>query len=214
MSKIDLVETERRSFRSATDTGLWDIGVAAMASMFAVVPFWSASLGDFWSSVAYVPVLLVVFLALRWVRDRYVMPRVGVARFGAYRRARLRRFTAVMLVVNVVALALGVVAAFRFDAGMSWAYPFAFGLSILVMFSAAAYFMEIPRFFFYGLLLIGGSLVGEELFRRGQVTHHGYPVVFGSAAVVIATVGLVRLLGVLRRVVPADGGSLPEPNDV
>jgi hypothetical protein len=214
MSKIDLVETERRSFRSATDTGLWDLGVAAMASMLAIVPFWSASMGDFWSAAAYVPILLIVFWILRWVRERHVMPRVGVARFGAYRRDRLRRFTSVMLVVNVIALALGAVAAFRFDSGLTWAYPFAFGLSLLVMFSAAAYYLDIPRFFFYGLLLIGGSLVGEELFRRGQVTHHGYPVVFGTAAVLIATVGLVRLLSVLRRTVPSAASSPSEPSDV
>lgn len=214
MTKIDLVETERRSFKAATDTGLWDIGVAAMASMLAVVPFWSARMGDFWSAAAYMPILLIVFWVLRWVRERHVTPRVGVARFGAYRRGRLQRFTAVMLVVNVIALGAGAVAALRFDSGLTWTYPFVFGLSLLVMFSAAAYYLEIPRFFFYGLLLIGGSLVGEELFRRGQVTHHGYPVVFGTAAVLIATVGMVRLLVILRGTVPSAPGSHPEPNDV
>jgi hypothetical protein len=214
MSNIDLVEAERRSFRSATDTGLWDLRVAALASMFAIVPFWSATLGDFWSALAYVPVLLVVFGVLRWVRERHVRPRVGVARFGAYRRGRLRRYTVVMLVVNVIALVAGAVAAVRFDSGPTWLYPFAFGLSLLVMFSAAAYYLEIPRFFVYGLLLIGGSLVGEELFRQGQVTHHGYPVVFGSSAVLIATVGLIRLGSILRRALPSAAGHAPELDDV
>jgi hypothetical protein len=105
-----------------------------------------------------------------------------------------------MLVVNVLALGLGVLAYLATERGYSdlWVMPVPFGLTVLVLFSLLAYAVSIPRFFVYGLTLAVSPLIGEFLFRQGLASHHGFPVVFGIAAVAIALIGLIRLGRILR----------------
>lgn len=198
MDDIDLVEVERRSFRAATDTGLWDIVIASVVSLLAIGPLLSDRLGDFWSSAVFLPVWAGVFWAIQVVGKRVVAPRVGTVRFGTYRKRRLRRLGVVGLVANLVALVLGVVAAVKGPSGGEWTYPAGLSLVMLVGLSLVAYYRDVPRYFLYGLLLAVGTLVGEVLFRRGQASHHGFPLVFGVAAVLIAAGGLLRLARVLR----------------
>jgi hypothetical protein len=201
MEQIDLVEAERRSFRAATDTGLWDIMIAAVVSMLAIAPYLSRTMGDFWSSAVFVPVFMVVYLVLHVVRRRIVVPRVGTIRIGRYRKQRLRRVSWVMLGVNMVALVAGIVAATRPVSVGVWTYPLAMGAVMLVGFSLAAYYLDVPRYFVYGLMLVAAPALGEWLFQRGWVPHHGFPAVFGGAAVLIALSGVIRFV----RVVPFHG---------
>ena len=53
--QLSLKEAERKAFRTKYDDGLWDILLGCFFSMFAIAPFLSASLGDFWSSAVFVP---------------------------------------------------------------------------------------------------------------------------------------------------------------
>lgn len=194
MEQIDLVEAERRSFRAATDTGLWDIMIAAVISMLAVAPYLSPTLGDFWSSAIFVPVWIVVYLGLRLVRRHVVVPRVGMIRIGKHREGRLRRVSWVMLGVNVVALVAGIVAATRPVSVEAWAYPVALGVVMLVGFSLAAYYLDVPRYFVYGVMLVAAPALGEWLFQQGRVSHHGFPVVFGTAAILMTLGGILRFV--------------------
>jgi hypothetical protein len=205
MNGSDLKQAERLAFRAAMDTGLWDILIAAVLSMLAIGPTLSVYLGDFWSAAAFLPVVVGVYLGIRAVHERVVVPRVGVVRFGAERQARMRRLTAVMLVVNVVALGFGVFAALRSSTQGYELAPIGLALVLLVGFSAAAHLLEIPRYFLYGGLLFLAPLVGEELWQRGLVTHHGFPVVFGVAVVAILAGGLTRFVRHVVRAGPGTG---------
>jgi hypothetical protein len=198
MSRNDLAATEREAFRSVVDTGLWDILLASVVSMLAIGPLLSRHLGDFWSAAVFLPVWLGLFLLLRTVQERWVVPRVGVVRFGEERKARMKRFSLVLLVFNLIAFALGVVAALRAGQSELWIFPLGFSLTVLVFASLAALAMQIPRIFAYGLLLAIGAPIGEWLFRHGYASHHGFPVVFGGIAILIALIGLAKLWRVLR----------------
>jgi len=195
----DLIATERRTFRAAVDTGIWDLLIAGVVAMFAIAPGLSVTMGDFWSAVVFVPVWAVLYLILWLVRTRLVVPRVGVVRFGADRQARLQTSGLVLAAVNVVALVVGLYAAATVDAGGGVVFPFTFFALVLVVFSLMAYATNIQRFFLYGLMLAGAPVVGEWLFREGYALHHGYPVVFGVATAVIAAVGLMKLALVFHR---------------
>lgn len=208
MEQIDLVEAERRSFRAAYDTGLWDIMIAAVVSMLAIAPYLSRSMGDFWSSAVFLPVWAVLYLGLHLVRRRVVEPRVGKVRIGSHRKERQRRVSWVMLGLNVVALVVGIIAATGALSLAVWAYPATMGVVLLVGFSLAAYYLDVPRYFAYGLMLVGAPALGEWLFQRGLASHHGFPVVFGGAAVVIALGGVIRFLRVVPfHAPPSDAGS-------
>lgn len=196
----DLRSEERNAYRAATDTGLWDILISSVVALFAVAPLLSSKLGDFWSSAVFIPVWVVVYVGVRFVKDRFVTPRIGEVRWGPARKSRLKKLGVAMLVVNIVALGLGALAYLATEWGYSdlWVMPVPFGLVVLVLFSLLAYAVSIPRFFFYGLLLAVSPLIGELLFRQGLATHHGFPVVFGIVAVAIAFLGLIRLGRILK----------------
>ena len=214
MTSDDLKATERRVFRTAVDHGLWDVFIASVVAMLAIAPLLSGTMGDFWSSAVFLPIWGGVYLAIRLIRERVVVPRVGLVRFGPSRKQRLWRFTVVMLVFNVVAALLGVAASIALQRDVGGPLiPIMFPLLLLVGFSLAAYFLEIPRLFFYGVLLAAAPLIGEWLFRRGLVSHHGYPVVFAVAAGVIAAAGVIRFVRLIRSVGPVGEGPSPATRD-
>ena len=199
MTRIeDLRETELRSFRNAYDDGLWDVLVACFVAQFAVAPLLSPSLGDFWSSAIFVPVWLSAYALIWLIRRTVVSPRVGVVRLGAPRQRRLRRMTLLLLGLNLIAFIGGLLAAAQGPAA-GWAATIVFWLMVIALFSVMGYFLDTPRLYAYGLMLGAAVVIGEWLFREGYVAHHGYPVMFGLATIVIAAVGLARFVRLLSR---------------
>jgi len=189
--RISLKEAERKAFRITHNDGLWDIFLGCFFAMFAIAPFLSLSLGDFWSSAVFLPFWGLVFLGIRVIRKHVVAPRIGVVRFGQARKTRLVKFTVVMLVVNVVAFVLGLVAAVNLGKVPGQMLSIGFGLILLIGISVAAYFLDFSRLYIYGLLVGLSPLVGEWLWTRGYVTHHGFPITFGATAGIMILVGLI-----------------------
>jgi len=213
MNDTDLKRIERATFRSVVDSGLWDIFLASIVAMLAIAPLLSVHLGDFWSSAVFLPVYAAVILMIRVVQVRVIRPRIGVVEFARPRRQRLVLLSVIMLVVNVVALIAGFVAFTRVPTVDGRIVSLTLSLVILVGFSAAAFFLEIPRVFFYGLLLAAAPPIGEALFVRGYASHHGFPVVFGVGATVILLCGIVRFIQFLPRPQGADGPPVVEGTD-
>ena len=196
--QISLKEAERKAFRITYNDGLWDIFLGCFVLMFAIAPFLSPSLGDFWSSAVFLPFWGLVFLVSRLIRKYVVTPRVGVVKFGQARKTKLMKFSVVMLVINVVALILGFVAAMNFGSVSGQMTTIIFGLIILIGFSIAAYFLDFSRLYIYGLLIGLSPLVGEWLYIYGNATHHGFPITFGATAGIMILVGLALFVRLLR----------------
>jgi hypothetical protein len=195
--KISLKEAERKAFRTRFDDGLWDVFLGCFFLMFVIAPYLSTSLGDFWSSVVFLPFWALVYLALVLIRKHVVTPRIGVVKFGRARIVKLGKFTAVMLATNVIVFILGLVAAVNFGKIPGQMLTIFFGLVLLMGFSIAAYFLDFNRLYVYGLLVGLSPLVGEWLWSHGYATHHGFPITFGTSAGIMLVVGLavfVRLL--------------------
>jgi len=199
MSPNELQQLERATFRAAADTGLWDVFLASFFAIFAIAPFLSPTLGDFWSSAIFLPFWAAVYFIVRAVNARVVVPRVGFVEYGKARRARLQRLSQIMVAVNLLALAAGIYLATRPNAGQSSLPVVTFPLMLLAAFSLGAFFLDVPRLFFYGALLAAAPVVGEVLYRRGYASHHGFPVAFGVASAIILVSGLMRFRLVLRK---------------
>ena len=203
---VSLKEAERRAFRTKYDDGLWDILLGCFFLMFAIAPLLSASLGDFWSSVVFLPFWGLAYLLIWLVRRYVVSPRVGMVKFGPARRKKLMWFTTLMLVVNAIMLILGIVAAFSF--GKVSGYLMALGLGLFLLFGCnlAAYLLDFPRLYVYGLMLGLSIPVGEWLFTHGYASHHGYPLTFGADSTIMILVGLLVFLRLLRKFpMPVEG---------
>jgi uncharacterized membrane protein YhdT len=195
--KISLKEAERKAFRTTLNDGLVDIFLGCFLLMFVIGLYLSDSLGDFWSSAVFLPFLALVYLAIWLVRRYVVTPRVGMVKFGQARKAKLAKFTVVMLVINVVAFILGSVAALTFGSVPGQMISILFGLILLMGFSIAAYFLDFSRLYIYGLLAGLSPLIGEWLWTHGYATHHGFPITFGTSSGIMILVGLavfIRLL--------------------
>lgn len=205
---ISLKDAEQRVFQTATNDGTWDILLGCFFLMFAIAPLLSASLGDFWSSAVFLPFWAVAYIALWLIRKHVVRPRIGSVRFGKSRRAVLSRFNVILLVLNLLAFVLGIIAAAYASRIPGQVMGIALGLMLLGGFSFAAFYLGISRLYLYGLLTGLGPPIGEWLWIRGLVSHHGYPLIFGITSGTMIFVGLGLLLRLIARY-PASGDDQP-----
>jgi hypothetical protein len=165
--------------------------------MFAVAPFLSRSMGDLGSAAVFLPFWALAFVVVWLLRKHVVTPRVGVVKFGTWRRAKLTRFSVVMTVVCLVALVLGILSAANFNVP-GWIHVARFSLIVLVGSTLAAYMLGFTWLYVYGVLIALSPLLGEWLYVRLGVPHHGYPVTFGITTAVMLLVGLVKLYRLVR----------------
>ncbi len=198
LGPVSLKDAEQQVFRRAYDDGLWDFMIAAVLSMLTFAPYLSVYMGDFWSSAVFVPVILGVFGLVWFLRRKVVRPRVGSVNMGAGRVKKLKWLTTVMLVINLVALGLGIVAAVNFGRMSGYMMAMMLGIILLVGFSLAGYLLGFFRLYLYGLMVVGGPLLGEWLWQKGLVSHHGYPVVFGTISLTMVIWGGSVFLEILR----------------
>lgn len=212
MSKeVDLKRVEQRVFKSAFEDGLWDVLIGLVTLQFAIGPFLSRSLGDFWSSVVFLPFFALAFAVVWLIRRNVVRPRVGIVKFGDWRKKKLVRFNLAMLVAFSAALMLGVLSFVSFDSVPGWVHATRFSFAVLLLSGMAAYLLNFTRLYLYGLLMALSPLVGEWLWAHMGVPHHGFPVTFGVTSGIIIITGVVkfsRLLGSHPRMVeesPAKG---------
>jgi hypothetical protein len=166
--------------------------------MFVIGPYLAPNLGDFWSTVVFIPFWGIVFLVIQLVRKFVVSPRMGTVKFGSVRKTKLVKFTFVMLVINILAFILGLVAAMNFGKVPGQILMFTFGLILLIFLSIAAYFLDFNRLFLYGLLVGFSPLVGEWLWNHGYAAHHGLPIAFGVSAGIMILAGVVLFIHFLR----------------
>ena len=205
--RISLKDIERKVFQSTFADGLWDVLLGCWFPLqLAIAPLLSRSMGDFWSSAVFLPFWGAIYLVIRGIRKRVVFPRIGRVEFGTARKSRLKRFSLALLIVNVIALILGLIAALRFRSLPVGGPPFVLGLILLIGFSAAAYFLDFPRLYVYGLLGALAPLIGEWLYQNRGASHHGFPIVFGTLAGVMILTGLVTFIRFMQNnPLPAEG---------
>jgi len=194
---ISIKDADRQVNRSAFDDGLVDIFLSSVVLMWALAPYLSEFMGDFWSSIIFLPIWGVLYLLLRWIRKNWIIPRAGVVKYGPARRKRVTTFTIIMVALNVLFMILGLVA-FFYPGGPGWTRTIPFAIMLLLSFSLAGYYLDVTRFYLYGLFLAGGFFVGEWLYQNHGFSHHGYPAVFGFLTAVIFLTGVYKLVTFIK----------------
>lgn len=195
---ISLKDAERKVFRTRYNDGLWDIFLGCIFLTFVIALYLSLILGDIWSSVAQLPFWALSYLAIWLIRKYVVTPRIGRVTFGQARKAKLAKFTFVMIIMNIIALILGVIAALSFGSIPGQITSIIFGMTLLLGFSLAAFFLGFNRLYIYGLLVGLSPPVGEWLWTHGYATHHGFPITFGTSAGIMIITGFAIFVSFIR----------------
>jgi len=196
--QISLKDLEKKIFQKSFQDGLIDIQIGCVLLMFVVAPPLSPYLGDFWSSMIFLPFWVVIYLGIREIRKKIIQPRVGVVEYGKYRKTRQKKLNLVILVFNLLVLVLGVLSFFNFADLPGWVHSIRLSAIILVGFSLAGYMLEFPRLYLYGILIALAPLVGEFLYITFHVPHHGFPITFGITSLFIILNGLGIFLRLLK----------------
>lgn len=189
---------ERDMFRVSIRDGIIDLQIGIILLNFAIVPFLSVYLGDFWSSATFLIVWPAAIYGLRAYRKRYVLPRTGKIEYGAHRKRKLTNLNILMVIFNVIALILGVISFTQFSFLPGWVYTFRLSILLLIGFSLPGYMLDYPRLYAYGLMVATAPILGELLFSANLVRHHGFPLAFGFSGTVIIILGLIDLLRIFR----------------
>ena len=197
--KISLKDLERKMYRVSSQDGILDIQIGCMLLIFVFPVYLSDTLGDFWSSMVFLPLWFFVIYGFRVYRNKVIQPRVGKIQFGTYRKKRLTRLNIIILVFNVFALVLGVLVFFKYKELSGWFISAWFSIIILLGFSLAGYMLDFPRLYLYGILISAAPVVGEYLYQNLSYPHHGFPVTFGFSSAVLVITGLIILVSLLLK---------------
>ncbi len=195
--KIDLKKIEKKAWTSYFQDGLIDIFIGCVVIMFALAPILSESLGDFWSSFVFLPFWALVYLLVLLAKKYVVTPRIGVVKFGVVRKKKMIRFNLIIFIVLVVGFILGLFSFIDFNVP-GWIHLARFGLIVLITSIVAAYFLDYPRLFLYGILFVLSLIIGEWLWVNKGVPHHGFPITFGITSAIIIIIGLIVFVRLLQ----------------
>ena len=207
-AKISLKDLEKNVFQKSFQDGLLDIQIGIMMLTFVLILYLGPYLGDFWVSMIFLPVWAGIFYGVRILRKKIIQPRVGVVEYGKHRKTRLKKITLIIMIINVLALILGVVSFFYFSTLPGWFFSTQLSIIILVGFSLGGYMLEFPRLYLYGILTATAPIIGELLYTRLGVPHHGFPVTFGVAGGLMILCGIIILLRLLKKYPSSSGEGL------
>lgn len=195
---ISVRSAERKAFRITVADGLWDVFIGFVLLQMAIAPLLSKTLGDFWSSVIFLPFWGLIFLAVRLTRKYVIEPRLGTVTLGKPRKKKLHKLSIVLFVINIVLFVLGLAAFIYFKRISGGLLMGILGIIIMTLFSTLAYYMEYPRLYIYGSLLLVAPLVGEWLYTFHGASHHGFPIVFGFTSGIMILIGLGTFARLLK----------------
>jgi len=82
---------------------------------------------------------------------------------------------------------------------IQWLFPATFSLILLIGFSAAAYFLDLIRFYIYGAMNSLAVVVGELLYQFAGAVHHGFPIAFGITSSIMIIVGTVLFVEFVKK---------------
>lgn len=200
MKNMNLKELEKKAYRSVFQDGLWDVFIGFFMAQFVVAPLLSdIGFSDFWSSMIWTIVLLVILAMVMILKKYVVAPRLGTVRLNTKKK---RRFGVVLGLINVFLLLGILVGAFYVrlaELNIDWLAPLTFIIVLLVGFSAVAWLFRQPRFYLYGALCTVAYAVGELLYRYAGANHHGLPITFGISSFLVTLTGILLFVTFIRK---------------
>ena len=222
---IDLKELERKAFRSTFQDGLWDIFLGLLLLNMGMGTMLGGLLGEtemslmslLGSMVPLIAFAAVVLLGF-WAGKKFITtPRIGLVKFGPQRKAKMKNLRAVLFVsvlLGVIMLILGWAAATGNT--LPWWVTeiplplYVWPVQTIIVFGLGAYFLDVTRFYAYGVLYWLPFPVGMLLVKNTDLTVLGsVAITYGVPVGVMVLIGVILFVRFLRDYpVPAEGPPL------
>jgi hypothetical protein len=221
--KLSLKELERKAFRSTFQDGLWDIFLGLLLlNMGGGTLLGGSGMSPLWSMVVLTAFVCAV-LALFWAGKKYVTaPRMGLVEFGPQRKSKLRRVRVVLFLSVLVGVLMFLWGLGAWSGRLPYVLAelpipaYVWALQCVVVFSVAAYFMDVTRFYIYGVVYAVPFPLGILLAHNTELTGAlSMAITFGTAGGILVLIGVVLFVRFLRRYpLPAEGPARRGMSDV
>jgi hypothetical protein len=154
MDTLNEKNIERRVFTSFFQGGLMEAWTGIILLQLGLPLVFSRSgFGDLQSALITLPIALILLIVVLLLRKFVVTPRLGRVKFLPERRRRLSK----LIIVPTVTLIAGAIVGYIYTENASIRNIFIglmpFSLSSIIVFGAAAYFLDMKRLYIYGVIV-------------------------------------------------------------
>jgi hypothetical protein len=196
---INLKELERKAFRSTFQDGLWDMYLGFLLltmGMGPVLPALNTSI--MWALVILLMLSVLACLAF-WAGKKFITtPRMGLVKFGPQRKAKLKKTRAVLFLSALLGVSTFVLRAMW---NIEWAAipipAYVWAVQAIVVFGLGAYFLDVSRFYAYGMLYAIPVPVGIVLLQNTGLPGLMF-LPFGVSGGIMVIIGVVLFIRFLR----------------
>jgi len=189
---INFEKLEEKVFTTMHKDGLLDVFIGIVLLQFVVGPLLTdIGFSDFEASSAFIPVWLITFIAYFLIKRFVTKPRIGNIKPGFKRKSKMIKVNIILTLILFTGFLTGLLYE-QFADSIRMQFPLMISMLILAVASVTAYYLDITRFYYYGLLIALGPIIGEMLWNNGMVSHHGYPLVFGILSIVLISIGIIQ----------------------
>jgi hypothetical protein len=199
MDNSDQKQIERTVFTSFFQAGIMEAFTGIFLLQLGLPALFSRSgFGDLESALLALPIALILLVVVFLVRRFVIVPRLGHVKFLPERRRRISK----LIIVPILTLVAGAIAGHIFAENPSLRHIFAaqipFILMPIIVFGAAAYFLDMKRLYVYGAIVGLAFPLGKYL-----ETVIGYrntlPATILLAAFVFLSIAIAFLVAFLRK---------------
>jgi hypothetical protein len=192
--QIDRSQAERRALALSMVDGIWDMLMGLFFFVQAFIDPIEESLGTT-RLVAYIPLIVLLplgFLAFRWLKQRFTIPRIGLVKTSSRTNLQERRILIVVLVMVVftgavfIGASMGLFEQLGWTGGwlFAWGVDLLFGLLTFAVFCLLAYSLMAPRYYLFGALL-GAAMPLTATLRDQSEWISSLPMMFAGLVMVL-----------------------------
>jgi hypothetical protein len=154
MDTLDQKKIERRVFTSFLQAGFIEAFTGIFLLQLGLPALFSRSgFGDLESALLALPIALILLIAVLLVRRFVVIPRLGRVKFLPKRRRRVSKLMIVPLLTLIAGAIVGYVFAENASLRNILVGQIPFSLIPIIVFSAAAYSLDMKRLYVYGAIV-------------------------------------------------------------
>jgi len=190
---------ERRVFTSFFQAGFIEAftGIFLLQLGFPAL-FSRSGFGDWQSALLTLPIALILLIVVFLVRRFVVIPRLGRVKFLPERRRRLSK----LIIVPILTLIAGAIVGYIFTENASLRHIFVGQIPFIVLpiivFGAAAYFLDMKRLYVYGAIVGLVFPLGKYL-ETVIVSRNTLPATILFTAFVFLGIAIVFLVSFMRK---------------